>query len=213
MPLDSTSATAADNEVCRIHAVVALRLLETLRDQDLPPELLEDEDPSRTMPRRFGLSDVVGRQIRAYHADARRGTRLPDSEVRDLFRFVIRRPDGTEVFRNVGRLLVSDRGKSRWVRLLPSALRYRMARTRVRRGLRKLFGRPVGGFAKGPFVIEGRSLFFVESDPDGHACHLLVGLGEAVLEQTSADRTEIRHTLCQSRGDALCRWEVVAGEG
>ena len=31
---------------------------------DLPPEVLEEEDTTRTIPRRFGLSDVVERQIR-----------------------------------------------------------------------------------------------------------------------------------------------------
>ncbi len=204
----SSSATQQADSARRIHALVALRVLEALRDQDLPREFLEDEDPSRTMPRRFGLSDVVGRQIRTYQADARRGVRLPDGEVRDLFRFVIRRPDGVEVFHSVGRLLASEGGRSRVLRVMPRALRYRTARRRVRRRLRKLFGRTVGGFARGPFTLEGRSLFFVESDPDGQACHLVAGLCEAVLEQVSAGPGKVVHVQCQARGDALCRWEV-----
>ena len=48
----------------RVKAVVALRLLEVMRDMDLPIELLGDENPKLTIPRRFGLSDVVERQIR-----------------------------------------------------------------------------------------------------------------------------------------------------
>jgi hypothetical protein len=40
-------------------AVVALTLLEVIRAQDLPTEVLEQEDTSVTLPRRLGLSDVV----------------------------------------------------------------------------------------------------------------------------------------------------------
>ena len=65
----------------RLEAVVALRVLEVMRDLDLPQEILEDEDPTRTLPRRFGLSDVVDRQIRTYRDDVRRRVRLADAEV------------------------------------------------------------------------------------------------------------------------------------
>lgn len=205
---DPTASTEPASGLRRIHALVALRLLEALRDQDLPIELLEDEDPSRTMPRRFGLSDVVERQIRTFKVDARKGARLTDAQVRDLFRFVIRRPDGREVFQNVGRSLAEPSRSSRWTRWLPTSARYGVARSRVRRKLRRLFGRNVGGFGRGPFIIEGRSLFFVESDPGGDACHLLRGLSEAVLEEVSGAPTAVDHTHCQARGDALCRWEV-----
>ena len=78
-----------------------------MKDMDLPVELLEDEDPTQTIPRRFGLSDVVGRQIRSYKDDVRKRVRLNDEEIRGLFRFVIRRPDGPEVFHQVGRLLAN----------------------------------------------------------------------------------------------------------
>lgn len=203
-----TSQVPASGQLRRIHASVALRLLEALRDRDLPAELLEDEDPSRTMPRRFGLSDVVERQIRAFQVDARKGARLTDDEVRDLFRFVNRRPDGREVFRHVGRSLAGGNGSPGLARMLPAGLRYGIARSRVRKRLKRLFGRPVGGFARGRFIIEGRSLLFIESDPGGDACHLLVGFCDAILEQVSGDAGPVRHSLCQARGDALCRWEV-----
>lgn len=193
-------------EARRIQAVVALRLLEVIRDQDLPPEILQDEDPSRTIPRRFGLSDVVDRQIRNYQADVRKGGRLTDSEVRDLFRFVNRRPDGREVFQNVGRSLVEPGG--RWTRVLPRVARFGAARARARKRLRKLFGRPMGGFARGPFIMEGRSLLLVEIDPGGDACHLLSGFCETVLEQVTGERVPVVHSLCQARGDAQCRWEA-----
>ena len=191
----------------RIHSLVALRLLEVLKDQDLPGEILEDEDPTQTMPRRFGLSDVVDRQIRTYRDDVRKGIRLTDAEVRDLFRFVIRRPDGEDVFQHVGRLLATVSRPTRWTRLIPLSARYAVARARARRKLKRLFGRQVGGFGRGPFSIEGRSLFFVESDPGGAACHLMSGFCQEILEYTGGGKATVTHSLCQARGDPICRWE------
>lgn len=204
---DPTQTTSEDVEARRVQAVVALRLLEVMRDNDLPGEVLEDEDPTQTMPRRFGLSDVVERQIRTHRDDVRRRVRLTDTEVHGLFRFVIRRPDGAEIFRQVGRLLANDQRPRRWVRLLPMAFQFRMARATARRRLRRLFGRQIGGFGRAPFVIEGRTLLFIESDPGGDACHLVSGFSEEVLERTLGGTARVTHTLCQSRGDDMCRWE------
>lgn len=201
--------TSAGADPRRVHAVVALRILEALRDQDLPAELLEDEDPSRTMPRRFGLSHVVDRQIRKFQAETRQGVRLTDAEITDLFRFVIRRPDGQDVFEHVGRSLAAGERIRGWGRLLPGSARYGLARAHVRRRLRNLFGRPIGGFAPGPFVIEGRALLFVESDPGGEACYLVSGYCQEILTRVVRDGCRLVHSLCQSRGDPVCRWEAV----
>ena len=187
-------------------ALVALRLLEAMRAQDVPPELLEEEDTAVTLPRRLGLSDVVDRQIRSFRKDARRGVRLSDAEIQDLFRLVIRRPDGGDIFANVGRSLAGRPGGS-WRRLLPRRMAMALARARVRRRLKSLFGRRIGGFGRGGFVIEGRSLLFIEADPGGEACALVTGLCEAAIEQATGRRAVVTHSLCQSRGDALCRWE------
>lgn len=186
---------------------MALRLLEVMRDMDLPVEILEDEDPTRTMPRRFGLSDVVERQIRTYKDDARKRVRLTDDEVAALFRLVIRRPDSPAVFHRVGRLLAERQRPSRWVRYLPRAIQFAVARARFRKTLKRLFGRRLGGFGSGPFVVEGRSLLFVETDPGGGACDLLSGFAEEILRQTLGGSAKVAHTLCQARGDDLCRWE------
>jgi hypothetical protein len=204
---DAAPALASPPRSRRIQAVVALRLLEVMRDMDLPPEFLEEEDTTRTMPRRFGLSDVVDRQIRTHREDVRKRVRLTDEDVRGLFRFVIRRPDGAQVFHRVGRLLAEAERPARIARILPQSVQYRLARRHARRALKKLFGRHVGGFGRGPFVIEGRTLLFVEADPGGDACHLLVGFGEQILEQTFGGNAKMTHSLCQGRGHDLCRWE------
>jgi hypothetical protein len=78
--------------------------------------------------------------------------------------------------------------------------------------LAKVFGRAIGGFARGPFVIEGRSLFFIESDPGGDACHLLSGFCQEIVESTMAASARVTHTQCQARGDAHCRWEAEVAE-
>ena len=53
---------------------------------------------------------------------------------------------------------------------------------------------------------------FIESDPGGDACHLLSGFCEQILEHTFGGRARVEHTLCQSRGDPLCRWEGALAE-
>jgi hypothetical protein len=209
---DPLEPTGTPDGPRRVQAVVALRLLEVIRDRDLPRELLEDEDPTRTMPRRFGLSDVVERQIRTYREDARKGARLTDEEVRGLFRFVIRRPDAEEIFHQLGRLLATAERSRRWSRMLPRRVGFAVARARAKRRLSRVFGRAIGGFGRGPFVIEGRALFFIESDPGGDVCHLLSGFCLGVVEDTLGGTARVTHTHCQSRGDALCRWEAEASE-
>ena len=183
-----------------------------MRDQDAPPELLEEEDTTVTLPRRFGLSDVVGRQIQSFREDVRKGARLSDGEIHDLFRLVIRRPDADEIFFKVGRSLAGGRGAG-WRRLLPHGMAVALARSRVQRRLKDLFGRRVGGFGRGAFCIEGRALLFIEADPGGDACALVTGLSQATLEQGTGRRARVTHSLCQSRRDALCRWEGELLEG
>lgn len=192
---------------------MALRLLEVMRDMDLPGEVLEEEDPTQTIPRRFGLSDVVDRQIRQFREDVRKRVRLTDQDVASLFRFVIRRPDGAQVFHRVGRLLAGPVRPSRWTRALPGALTFAVARRRTRRTLKRLFGRPLGGFGRSPFSIEARAHFLIDADPGGDACHLLSGLCEEVLDRTFGGCAEVRHTQCQGRGDDVCRWEGRIREG
>lgn len=203
---------APDASRPRVKALVALRLLEVMRDQDIPPELLEEEDTAVTLPRRLGLSDVVGRQIRSFREDVRKGVRLTDSDIQDLFRLVIRRPDAEELFFRVGQILAGEPAGS-WRRVLPQRVALALARSRVRRRLKTLFGRRVGGFGRGPFSIEGRALLFIQADPGGEACGLVGGLCQRAIEQTTGRSARVTHTLCQSRGDALCRWEGVLLEG
>lgn len=194
----------------RVAPVVALALLEAIREQDLPGEVLADEDVTLTLPRRLGLSDVIEAQIRRYRGETKRRRRLSDAEVGDLVRLVVRRPDSEDVFRLVGRRLahVDGRGPG-WRSALPRRIAMALARRQARRRLRALFGRRVGSFRKGPFTLEGRDLLFIRSDPGGDACLLLSGLLSAVLRRYVGDRFSVAHTECQARKDEACRWVVV----
>ena len=96
--------------------------------------------------------------------------------------------------------------------MLPRRAGFALARARARRRLSRVFGRPIGGFCRGQFVIEGRALFFIESDPGGDACHLLSGFCQEIVEHTLGAAARVTHTNCQARDDAVCRWEVDVAE-
>ncbi|MFP3948797.1 MAG: hypothetical protein ACLFWG_08700 [Longimicrobiales bacterium] len=183
-----------------------MTLLETIRTQDLPREVFEAEDPTVTMPRRLGLSEVVNRQISRYREAAKKNERLTDAEMRDLIRLAIRRPDAQDIFFLVGESLGGDGGGTRLKRVLPDLVAFILARRRVRRLLKANFGRRLGGFASGSFTYEGRALPFIQADPGGDACALVTGLCQAVLDRYFDDGTLALHVVCQSRGDETCRW-------
>ena len=56
-------------------------------------------------------------------------------------------------------------------------------------------------------MIEGRSLLFIEADPGGDACHLLSGFAEEFVVRSLGEAVVVTHSMCQGRGDDLCRWE------
>lgn len=195
----------------RIHPRVAVTLLETIRNLDLPQEIFEAEDPAVTMPRRLGLSDAVKHQIDIYREAARKRQRLTDDELKNLIRLAIRRPDSQEVFFLAGDILGGDE-KSRMVGMLPGPLAFALARRRVRRLLKANFGRKLGGFGPGSFTFEGRALPFIQADPGGDACALVTGLCQAALDRYFSGRQQVVHVACQAlRGD-ICRWTASEGE-
>jgi hypothetical protein len=196
----------------RILPVFGLTLLEVLRDQDSPSEVLQDENISVTMPRKLGLSDVVDKQIRIYRDKVKQRTRMSDEEVRDLMRLVVRRPDARQVFSRAGAKLAGRgdvSGPRGIARLMPRGVAMRMARRATSKGLRRLFGRSMGGFAQGPFVLEGRGLLFHESDPSGAACHFITGYCQGALDGRVGGEYQVVHSQCQSLGDPTCRWTVM----
>lgn len=200
--------TRSQNEQ-RVASLVGLTLLETLRDQDLPAEYLEDDAAAATMPRRLGLSDVVGRQIESYRKAVRQRARMTDDQVRDLVKLVVRRPDAAQVFRRAGLKLAGRAGRGLLPAvgdLLPSGLAFALARRATRRELKRLFGRHIGGFAQGPYALEGRGHIFLEGDPTGQACQFITGFCQGIVTRRLGSEYQIVHAQCQARGDSACRW-------
>ncbi|MFC1660243.1 hypothetical protein ACFL3S_02095 [Gemmatimonadota bacterium] len=196
----------------RVAPVVGLVLLEVIRVRDLPSEVFASEDPALTMPRRLGLSDIVDRQIRLFREEIRRGRKMSDEEVGDLFQLVLRRPDSEEVFLQAGELLAGrDQPRRGLQRLYPGGVRYAVARRSVSRRLRGLFGRPFGGFAHGAFTLEARNHPLLAMDPGGRTCPLVSGFCQTVLSRTLGRPAEVSHRSCQARGDELCRWGLEEG--
>lgn len=198
----------------RVAAVVGLTLLEVIRRQDLPEEILEAEDPSITMPRRLGLSEVIDRQIRMYREEVRRGGRMTDEEVEALIRLVLRRQDSRGVLFRVGRILAGENGggTTRLTSLLPVAANFALARRAVSRRLRKLFGRRLGAFTESPFTLEARQHLLIHSDPGGDACHVVTGLAESLVQRHVGGGCRVAHDQCLGRNDPVCRWTVLQEE-
>lgn len=194
----------------RVAARFGLVLLEVLRQQDHPGEILEDENVAETMPRRLGLSDVVERQIHFFRTEVRRRGRMTDDQVRDLIRLVVRRPDAEEVFWKAGRRMAGeeDSEPGPLQRVMPRTLQHALARRKVRRGLQAIFGRRIGGFAPGPFALEGRSLPFIQADPGGAACHFVSGFCQTIVDRTLGSDYQVVHAQCECRKDKLCRWTI-----
>jgi hypothetical protein len=202
-----TEAPSVEQEHRRVRAEVALVLLETLKSQDLPGEILDDEDVTLTIPRRLGLSGVVETQIQRYRQEARKGARVSEAEIRDLLRLVIRRPDSEDVFVRVGRTLTAATGAPRWRRVMPRPLVFALARRRVQRRLKVLFGGDVVRAAGVPFILDSVHELLIEADPGGEACGVVAGLAQSVLDAYGL-KAEVRHVECRGRRDPRCRWEA-----
>ena len=209
MTASAESATDSSGRP-RVAADVALALLEVIQQQDHPTEVFEDEDVSRTMPRRLGLSEVIDRQVRIHRENARRGRKLTDGELAELMRLVIRRPDSPEVFFEVGARLAENL-TGPMVRSLPERATVPILKARMAKRLKKLFGRSIGAFASGGITLEGAGLPFVQADPGGDACHLVAGFCQRALRDAMGGEPLIVEQSCETRGDPVCRWTLVEG--
>ncbi|MEN8374248.1 MAG: hypothetical protein ABFS34_02240 [Gemmatimonadota bacterium] len=196
-----------------IAARLPLVLLETVRAIDLPEEILENEDLPASLPRRFGLSDVVARRITGYEAAARDGKRVPVEEVVDLFRLVIRRPDARNVLREAG-VAFARRSLPRF-RVgpgLPSFLR-RIAARRAARSLLRPVGTPGGRFkVERPLVVRSPSPFTAAADDLGTGCAVVTGALDELARTYLRDHQGVTHERCVKRGDDACEWVVSSAE-
>lgn len=202
----------------RVSPLVALALLEALRSTDTPEELLEDEDVQRSLPRRLGLSDAVGAQIRHYERLAEARNTLGAGEVADLLVLVHRRPDASDVFARAGTWLARQRRAAGGVRRkfagapLPGLVRRRLA-LRTARRVAELVNpdADVRTESSPPSVIVEGSLPAAAGTPD--ACRMVeAALAEALgnhgVEGGDDGGSRAIHPLCETRGDECCAWRL-----
>jgi predicted hydrocarbon binding protein len=193
---------------------VPLILLETMRDLDRPEEILEDEDITLSLPRRFGLSEVVRLQITKFQEEVKQKRLQLPSQFEDLITLVIRRPDAEEIFLEAGRRVAARYWRERsalmrkMIRVMPRALSLIAAQ----RGGRKMFAELVGesGFRilRKPLSLSIDGALTARADPGGAACAFYSGaLGEA-LELYTGRRYRVLHSRCGTKGGGGCEWQV-----
>jgi hypothetical protein len=206
-------------ETPSVSPVLALLLLETMRDLDRPEEILEEEDISASLPRRLGLSEVVRVQIHRFQEEVRRRRPQLSSQVEDLVRLVIRRPDAEEIFfeagRRVARRYWEERSPAmrRVTRLLPRAV----ALAAAQRAGRRMFAELVGpsGFAlqRRPLSLRIDATLTARADPGGAACAFYTGALAESLERYTGRHYRVSHPSCgRGQPGTPCEWKVeIAG--
>jgi hypothetical protein len=197
-----------------VHPAIALALLQSLRTVDTPEETLEDEAFHQSLPRRLGLSDVVGNQMHRYAQLRDTGGSVRAQEFLDLLRLIGRRPDARAVFGAAGRRLAADHlgGGSRLVRMLrrryPAVLRRRAALRCMRRAARALNpGARVDGDVDPPALSVG-SCLLAEAGGSASACEFLTSAAAVYVETLWGHTGTVRHDSCQGQGAERCVWTV-----
>lgn len=197
-----------------VPAILPLALLESVRDHDRPDEVLEDENLTASLPRRFGLSDVIYSQIRRYEEARRKRRPIPARELVDLIRLVIRRPDAEEILEEAGRGVVDmylrglGRRRARIARLLPRAAARAALARRARLFAKRLAAGAQPQVVSPPVRIELRDCITAEIDPGGVACLLYTSAVQALATRYLRTAARAEHTRCETRGDEVCEWTV-----
>jgi len=197
-----------------VHAALPLALMESVRTHDRPVEVLEDEDLTLSLPRRFGLSPVMLKQIQRYEGASRAGKTVPLEEFLGLIRLVLKRPDSVPILREAGNRIARHcfrRVPSSYVsalRLLPKSLLHRSYRKLASRMLRGLGPGSTVEVIGRPPVARVMDSAITSLEPYGSACVMYAAALEELGEAFAGSRPAVSHTLCISRGDGVCEWTL-----
>jgi len=184
-----------------------------MRDMDRPDEVLEDEDVTVSLPRRLGLSDVIGVQIRRFQEEVRQRRLQSGAQVADLIRLVIRRPDAEDIFLEAGRRMARRDWEQRaapmrgTITFMPRPV----APLAAHRASRRLFRRLTAGrvsISRLPLEMRIRSSLSAQADSSGAACSFYTGAFGELLQLYTGRQYRVRHAHCEARGDAECSWLV-----
>jgi predicted hydrocarbon binding protein len=196
-----------------VSPVLPLLLLETIRDYDRPEEVLEEEDITLSMPRRLGLSEVVRVQIGRFSEEVRLKRPQIASQVEDLFRLVIRRPDADEVFVEAGQRVANryweERAGSvkRTVVVLPHALAVLWAQRAAKRMLAELVGPTRFQITRKPLTLRIEQSMSAVADPGGAACAFYAGAFGRILTLYTSRQCRVVHSTCAARSQSdPCVW-------
>jgi predicted hydrocarbon binding protein len=188
-----------------------------MRDMDRPEEVLEDEDLTISLPRRLGLSDVVGRQIYRLQEEVDRRRKLSASDMEDMIRLVVKRPDAEAIFREAGRRMAVQSWDARaaatrraltW---MPRPLALATATRAARRLLRQLVGDGRIRIQRKPLEIHISPCLAARADPSGTACAFYSGALEELLQRYTRRSYSILHEACEAHGSDTCEWTVRVG--
>jgi bacteriochlorophyll 4-vinyl reductase len=212
-PVQRSTRAAAPSRG-RITPVFPLLLLQTMRDMDRPTEILEDEDLTASLPRRLGLSDVVGRQIHQFQEAVRRRRRVDAMDIESMIRLVARRPDAGEIFREAGRRVALHSWDQRasatqhMLGWLPRPVALMVALRAARRLLRQLVGDGRIRMQRRPLEVQVSPSLTARADSSGRACAALSGALEELLQRYTRRRYRVFHELCEAHGAETCEWTV-----
>lgn len=203
MILRTTSRDAVDS-------AVGVVLLEALRSTDTPPETLEAEDFSQSLPRRLGLSGVIERQIERYTRLEEDGEGLDPSAAEDLFRLISRRDDSRDVFRRAGRDLARRELESRGIgsKALawtgPSVLTHWLALRAAARLARRVSPSGSVRTERNPPSLIVEDCLPARACRGRDGCQLLARGLQTFLEAYAGSEARVVHPMCESAADPAC---------
>src|SRR5688500_4017618 len=207
-----------DNEVTSYGGAVVAALLQTLlaatRSHDRPSEVLEDEDLSISLPRRLGLSGVIGDQIRRYESAARSGKRVSHDEFVNLLRLVLRRPDAEAILRETGTRVAQrqfEKASPTWLkllRILPRAATYATIRRATKRLLRSISGSQDVSVHGNPVHARIKQPAAAFLEPKGVGCALYGAAFEELASLYLNKKTSVTQTKCATQANDFCEWEL-----
>lgn len=211
--MNSRARPAGRKETPSVSPVFPLLLLQTMRDRDHPGEVFEDEDITLSLPRRLGLSEVVRVQIERFESEVRHKRLQLPSQVEDLVRLVIKRPDAEEIFneagRRVARVFWQDRsnGARRMIRLMPRPVALYAGQRASKRMMRRLTGRARFKIGRRPLTLRIEHALTVRAASSGVACAFYAGAFSELMGLYTKRDYVVEHTNCQAESDEpACIW-------
>jgi hypothetical protein len=195
----------------KVDPSAALALLEAVRAADMPPDqdALHTRDLPLNLRRRFGLTDVVERQIERYAELRRERGKLPGEEIVRLFVLVSRRPDAEDVFVDAGRrLVVREVGPPRADRMVPRRLRERRALGRAARLIRPLSAHGRVQVRSKPPALVLEHGFPAQVANGSRGCSLVSSVLQTVLTRHGLSDLAVVHDNCEGDGHPSCTWQL-----